>query len=515
MTRRIRPFLSRLVADESGAVAATYALALLPLIALAGVGMDYARVMGMDSELQNGADQAALAAATQLDGKAGARARATAAATGLVRNISLLTSDDNAITLTGAGRCGGTPVRFWQDKGGTVAATDDANANYVEVCVDVRGVDFALLPVTGLLTGDVHAFALAGLGSAICKQPPLMLCNPFETGTYKDFDVTANIGKGVRLIANDGGASVAPGNFGFLETNAGTGASVLLEVLARPDRPGDCVSADSVTTETGVKASVMDAFNTRFGIYGNGLNQACGNDGSLCPPSSNSRNDLEYKSCSGNNAFDVGASPYRPTTATPLNATQIAGLQPMGYPRDMCHAISLTGSCAGGLVGTGQWDRNAYFGSNSTIYPSGAPATSAMSGYGDPLTPSSVEPTRYQVYKYEAANAAKLARQGNFQGSPLCNGPGVAPSGVIPDRRVLSVAVVNCEAEGVSGKTTGVEVLKFVDVFLVEPSFSRGSGSSKRTEKTDLYIEIIGETTLGGGAAQGQNVRRDVPYLIE
>ena len=514
MTLRPRLFSRRFAADQRGAVAATYALALVPLIAMAGVGMDYARLMGMDSELQNGADQAALAAATQLDGKAGACTRASSAAIDLVTNTSLLTSDDNTITLAAATDCAGSgSIRFWQDKAKTTAATTDGNANYVEVTVDVRGVDYALLPITGLLRGDVQAAALAGLGSAICKQPPLMLCNPLETGTNKEFDAVANIGKGVRLIANDGGASVSPGNFGFLETNAGTGASVLLEVLARPTRPGDCVSAETVTTETGVKASVMDAFNTRFGIYGNGLGQACGKNGELCPPSANSRNDLAYKSCSGANAFDVGANPYRPTTAAPL--TNLSGIDPMGYPRDMCHAISLTGSCAGGLVGTGQWDRNAYFGTNSTIYPAGAPATSVFSGYGDPRTPTSVEPTRYQVYKYETANAAKLARQGDFQGSPICNAPGVTPSGPTPDRRVLSVAVVNCEQEGVQGKTTGVDVLKFVDVFLVEPSFARGAGTSKRTEKTDLYVEIIGETTLGGGAAQGQNVRRDVPYLIE
>jgi len=513
MTRRPRLFSRRFAADQRGAVAATYALALVPLIAMAGVGMDYARLMGMDSELQNGADQAALAAATQLDGKAGACTRASSAAIDLVTNTSLLTSDDNTITLTAATDCSGsTSIKFWQDKAKTIASTADGNANYVEVTVDVRGVDYALLPITGLLRGDVQAAALAGLGSAICKQPPLMLCNPLETGTNKEFDAVAHIGKGVRLMANDG-AGIAPGNFGFLETNAGTGASVLLEVLARPDRPGDCVAVDNVTTETGVKASVMDAFNTRFGIYGNGLNQACGRNGELCPPSINSRNDLQYQNCSGSSSFRVGGSPYRPTSVAPL--ADPTGLDPMGYPRDLCHAVDNAGQCAAGPLGTGVWDRNAYFVSNRQIYTTGQPATSVFSGYGDPRTPTSVEPTRYQVYKYESANASKLARQGDFQGSPICNAPGISPSGPTPDRRVLSVAVINCQQEGVGGKTHGVDVLKFVDVFLVEPSFARGSGQNKRTEKTDLYVEIIGETTLGGGAAQGQNVRRDVPYLIE
>ena len=62
--------------NESGATAALYALALPALVAIAGVGFDYARLASMDSELQNAADQAALAAVTQLNGQGGACLRA-------------------------------------------------------------------------------------------------------------------------------------------------------------------------------------------------------------------------------------------------------------------------------------------------------------------------------------------------------------------------------------------------------------------------------------------------------
>ena len=58
---------SRFWRDEGAAIAPLYALALFGLIGMAGVGWDYGRLMAMDSELQNAADQAALAAATQLD----------------------------------------------------------------------------------------------------------------------------------------------------------------------------------------------------------------------------------------------------------------------------------------------------------------------------------------------------------------------------------------------------------------------------------------------------------------
>ena len=67
--------------DQNGAVAALYVMALPALVVAAGVGFDYSRLAGMDSELQNAADQAALAGVTQLDGKDGACSRAASGST--------------------------------------------------------------------------------------------------------------------------------------------------------------------------------------------------------------------------------------------------------------------------------------------------------------------------------------------------------------------------------------------------------------------------------------------------
>ena len=64
--------LGKLARDTQGAVAPTVALSLFALIAAGGIAFDYARLAALDTELQNAADQAALAAASQLDGRAGA-----------------------------------------------------------------------------------------------------------------------------------------------------------------------------------------------------------------------------------------------------------------------------------------------------------------------------------------------------------------------------------------------------------------------------------------------------------
>ena len=74
--------------DRSAAVAPTVALSLFALIGAGGLAFDYSRMASLDTELQNAADQSALAGATQLDGEERAVERATAAAQGLLTNRS-------------------------------------------------------------------------------------------------------------------------------------------------------------------------------------------------------------------------------------------------------------------------------------------------------------------------------------------------------------------------------------------------------------------------------------------
>src|SRR3546814_9971651 len=115
--RRVRS--KRLLKDESGATAAVFGLSLFALVAIGGLGFDYARLAGMDSELQNAADQAALAGASQLDGQNGACLRASAAATTLVANLTLLANDGDgtAVTLPPEPDCDAAgQIRFWQDR---------------------------------------------------------------------------------------------------------------------------------------------------------------------------------------------------------------------------------------------------------------------------------------------------------------------------------------------------------------------------------------------------------------
>jgi Flp pilus assembly protein TadG len=527
--------LLSLLNNTSAAVAPTVALSLFGLIAAGGLAFDYARMASLDTELQNAADQAALAAASQLDGQVGARARATSAAQTLVINQTRFANDGNASNRT----ITVPTLVFYQsynkatDTPGAVADSD-ANARFVQVTTGNREAVYALTPIVDAVrSGNLSGAAVAGLGAAICKVPPVMMCNPAEA-TDPDFTTGNYIGRGIRLVANDGGGGYGPGLFGFLETGAGSGASALGKALGQVTPPGDCVESTGVDPSPGNMQSVRAEFNTRFDIFENGINSSCGNTGLLCPPSFNTRKDVvisgnnpsgqaPFQTGNGNNG-NIWRLPTTPDTqhyppvalATTryLTSTEIADLWPMGHPRDVCHAVSNTGNCPLNKIGSGDWDRNAYFRSNSQSYPSVPNNTDLTNWFG------TTTPTRYQVYRWEITNAAtRLVSQsqgGNGNNARTSapqpvNRTGITPSASTVDRRRLSVAVINCTANSVGASSTDVPVQKWVDVFLVEPSLPR-----PRTEQSDIYVEVIEQTaTAGGGGTAGQVVRRDTPYLIK
>ncbi len=529
---------SRLATDRGGAVAPTVALSLFALIAVGGIAFDYARLASMDTELQNAADQAALAAASQLDGEAGTCARAAAAAAALLSNETLFANDaiaSRAIEVVNEPACDAVgSIRFYQsydqvnDTFGP-AATTDLEARVVAVRVNPREAFYALTPIVGAFSSPaIAAEAVASLGSAVCKVPPVMMCNPSEPSgnTDSSYDFNPNRGDGLRLVID---SPDAPGNFGFLRIDA-AGAKEVAMQLGYDNPPHGCISADGgVETQPGDMQSVRAAYNTRFDIYENG-NMTCPNNG-VCSPSTNSRKDLVRSTgCglttnTGQPHWHEALIPYRaPNTnplsgSNPMNGTNTYP-EVMGYPRDLCHAVSVSGVCSsvnGGIVGDGVWDVDAYFQVNYGWDRSAWMASTTLATNASEVA----DVTRYDVYLWELPNAASYPSavtqnvSGGFtaHASPVCQTPGINPN-TGSDRRRFSVAVVNCEAQNVKGHKKEINVRKWLDVFLVEPAIARGSGPSQRSTNGDIYVEVIGVATSGGGSADNLPTRRDVPYLI-
>jgi Flp pilus assembly protein TadG len=129
-----------------GAVAPTVALSLFALIGIGGIAFDYARLASMDTELQNAADQAALAAASQLDGEVGAMARANAAAQSLLTNQTRFANDNVGADIGDISLTFYTGYDRVADTFGAIATTD-AEAKVVSVSIGGREAFYALTPV--------------------------------------------------------------------------------------------------------------------------------------------------------------------------------------------------------------------------------------------------------------------------------------------------------------------------------------------------------------------------------
>jgi len=386
-------------------------------------------------------------------------------------------------------------------------------ANFVNVTVDTRRANYALTPIVGAFSsGDMSAQARAGLGTAICKVPPLMICPP--TGAI---DWNSLRGHGIRAVSNSG-PNWAPGDFGYIGPQDANSTQI---GLAFQNPVFQCQEIEgSQPVSTGAPTPAIVAINTRFDIYdmSNGAGVALAPClGSACPPALNVTKDLVRQNGAGkcgtinnhaNNINNEGwhlvgtaANRFSPraklgtdTAMTQIDANGV--IDAMGLPRDDCHYTSYNSSCgtSNPRFGDGVWARGDYF----NKYHSGRiPANAATM-------------TRYETYLWEIANnyipvdASGTDRQ---QGVPVCNATIPDPS---RDRRVLQVAVgSNCPS--LHGASTPVQIGAWVDMFLVEPGVAnpgRGNGDSGN----EIYLEVIGEVTPGGNAAQ--IIRRDVPYLV-
>jgi Flp pilus assembly protein TadG len=481
--------LARLAADRQGSVSPLYAIALLALIAIAGIGLDYGRLAAMQSELQNAADQAALAAATQLDGREGAIARARSAAQASFASAASEYVNETRIANDDEGRAI-TDLTFTfydsyvNDQPGNVVTSDadGERARVVHVRVNGREVFYALTPVVGALSsGGITADAMAMLDMSVCRLPPIMVCIERE-----DFPLPSDEGRGLRMRwrASSGVEPLAPGNFGFLDLYKQKDSQY---ELGENTEYNDCALVEDVTTEPGFRASETAALNTRFDIYSNPL--SCDpSSGDFCPAQNVRKNFVLVEETTVTTNSPLPPAPpacgtydrrSRDWVAMNTGAAVDELALARSFTPDDCFA---DGSCS--YMGDGEWDLQGYL---NRHHP-GVSAASFAKG------------TRYEVYQWELQNpAGRLAprlvssqvttrqRGTRFEHSftnrcsyaqPQFGSP-VVPSNTQKDRRLMSIAAVDCT--GLTGRSP-VDILGWFDVFVVQP----GDGSET------IQTEIVG-----------------------
>lgn len=509
--------------DRAAAIAPLYALSLFGLITIAGAGWDYARLMTMDSELQNAADQAALAAATQLTGIDGARDRAEVAATDFFATAGSAWVNETKLANDGDGRAvTGLDFEFFQtwnhatDVPGA-AVTSDGNARYVRVTVAGREAFYALTAIGGVLSsGDIDANAVATLEASACNVPPLMVCAP-PGGA--GFPSAADIGIALDLRERpQSSANFTPGNFDLLDIDyENVAPNDQNRTLGLNSDFLGCTSAQ-ITTRPGARETENTAINTRFGIYPNGQNFSCQANGDFCPAQV-TRSDLVRRVNIPNfNRLPAATTPTSPGES-PACAANLGGdlipfsevpvspsVPKQGFPLDNCQALGLAGCLS---FGDGVWAVDTYL---NNIHGTTSASVPGLDTNGDGQI------SRYEIYEWERANAAQretkeLTRVRDARGNggtlycsaprPIAGTP-VVPSNTQKDRRIATVAVVDCA--GQNGRFD-VNTFRFIDLFLLSPvTGPAGAG--------ELRAEVIGPAQRADGGSGFQNFGRKKPVLV-
>lgn len=309
---------SKFSSDESGALLVFFALCAAIIFLVAALSFDLGRRSSTQTEIQAFVDNVALAAAGELNGKAGAIQRARNAANDLITDSFVIGEGDR--TLSGLGDF---HIYFYEELPPNDAdplvgeleqiPDNDGRARFVRVAmiddpakggdrrVQVPWVFARLLSIfsTDPLPDDkVGAEAVAGWVSLACDVAPVFFCKPPaevdpDTGEISEWDPANHIGEAIRLRSGGQGASNGgywePGNFTWLDVReqvpesvvdaggpcAGLSGNNLYECLfAAEDGITLCFENGDLVTLPGQKeGNVAAVFDTRFDIYSSSSSQ--------------------------------------------------------------------------------------------------------------------------------------------------------------------------------------------------------------------------------------------------
>ena len=539
--------IKSLIRDRRGSIAVYIAIITPVMIGIGAMTLDLGRLITLHSELQYAADSASLAGARELDRFPGAINRARAAAAGAVANIQTFANDGGGKQVViDTTECANTPVapcvRFLKslpaDDDDPIlpshVTTVDDEARFIDVHVGARAVTNMLIQIVTLGSGpstiSTVASAVAGNDSVICRIPPMFMCNPTEPDTNTNLELGTDVslleGRQLKLFLQGGGGQYTAGNFGLLcptgtEDVTPCGGGFVRDALASTN--GTCISMQLAETKTGVTLEMVRAgINARHDVF--------------LPQAKNS-NHVPWRTLDefvpAANVTQRGAPKNTKGNQASCQYTDLDPNQAMGLPRDKC-IIAGDGACAiapGNINGNDRlgdtiWDYQNYFRINHPCDP----ALESCAGPPDwkPTDWDSVTnavgwpPTRYETYRYEIerspeaivmpnqtiydSNGNKLpptTEDGHaqcFQGPtrPVIPGYNYYPSQVrdlalLNDRRVLPIAIANCNALVANGtKTSGkfaFQIPEMIFIFLTEPM--------KNPSDSEMYVEVLGELDAG------------------
>jgi Flp pilus assembly protein TadG len=466
--------------DSSGIVLPYVTILIVVIVGLAVLALDGARLMSLQTQLQNGADALALAGAAELDRLPDAEMRARTAIERLLTNSTSFGSGANTnIAVTNIQFYSRLPANDASPMSAGTLATGSRNARFISVTV--RPITLSTILPAAFLGGSniitTAASAVAGFDQVVCGVTPIYVCNPYEsTGMTYDQATEAlqraaadqaDQGRLMILRQYDGNAPYAAANYGFLDSpTLGRDELSLINSLAVV-RPPACFMQRGVNFRPGFVRSVREGFNVRFDIYEGSMSEKY--DDSNYRPSQNVRKG--YVVASGDDGNENAC------------ATRRGANWPIGSPPDQVTGLPLDQTWPNfERIGEGNWDFNTYWQVNHGASP--PPDLNEGSARNADV------PSRYRVYRYEIEQGyVGDVSAGGESGAPACYRGGDLPAA--PDRRILHAAIINCQSLRLAGEAeSNVPVAAFGKFFLTLPLAQ---------SQTDLYVEMVGLVRPGDG----------------
>jgi hypothetical protein len=237
------------------------ALCLLAFIVMAGLVLDLGHLFIIKAELQGAADGCALSAARELDGRSDSLNRAT--------NAGIQVGVRNAVDLQRiAAQTDPSDVTFSQTLTGAyvpAALASPSNAKYVKCAPVPVAADMWFMKFIGVNARIVTAEAIARLAAsqASCATP-VGLCTAQSSKNAPLPSWGLEIGTWYGGIFASG--SGMTGNYNWIDfTPPNGGAAELKDLIAGT---GGCnVPLSGLVGQSGYNSGLVDAWNTRFGIY--------------------------------------------------------------------------------------------------------------------------------------------------------------------------------------------------------------------------------------------------------
>ena len=177
MPQEDRALIKAFWADTDGVILPYVTVMLVVIIGVSVLALDGARFMYLQTQLQNGADALAFAAAAELDRMPTAIERASNA-------ISKFGSGSNGnVQVAEVKFLSSLPARDSDPILPTHLTSDPTRAAFVEVTVAPITMP-TILPASifgGSNALTAGAKAVAGFDQVVCNFTPIYICNPFET----------------------------------------------------------------------------------------------------------------------------------------------------------------------------------------------------------------------------------------------------------------------------------------------------------------------------------------------